>query len=112
MEFVWKIFTVLTLILLQVTSLPVHLAFTVLFSACLYFEETLFAPWLIFISLFLAVFSGLGFGIVLLSYTLSFGLLKLISSLVPKNNLARVLLILLALPLSEFSLVYFLKTFS
>lgn len=99
------------LVLVQITILPLNLAFAFLVGVCLYFEETNFVLWLGFLSVLLSVLTGYNLGAILIGLTVAFGAIQFVSRLVPRNNLSRILLIILSVPMSEFFLVYFLKIF-
>lgn len=95
----------LILVLLQVTVMPLNFAFVFLFASVLLIDKFNAAPWLIVLSFFLSIFSNLNFGLVLIAFTSALLILEMVKLLVPQNNLTKVMLVLVSLPIANLSLL-------
>lgn len=96
-------------VLLQVAVIPVNLGLTFLVALSLFAKNFSFLPWIILLSVLVALFSNLSVGIVLLAFATTFFGIKFGSDFLPDNNLIKVFLIIAAIPLSELTIIFFSK---
>lgn len=105
METIARFLLLLLLVLIQVTVVPVNFAFAAVVATILLVKDFEFVFWLILVALLVSLFGDLNFGVVLIAFTTSLLLLLMARKIVPENRITKVLIVLLALPLVNFSLI-------
>jgi len=98
---------VVFLVLVQVTFLPLNLAFLLIWGLSSFEVKKNFVLWLVILSVFFSFFSNLNLGFVLLSFGTSFFALNLLATILPQNNVIRWSLIALSLFVSESSFLLY-----
>lgn len=103
---------IIFLVLIQVSLLPLNLAFSAVWSFSLFGVKESFVVWLLVLSVTFALLSNLNFGLVLLVFSTSFLILKFLNTILPRNNTINWLLVVFSLLVSEIAFLsfnYFLK---
>jgi len=105
MENFSRFLLLLLLTLIQVTIVPLNFAFAVIVATILLTKNFEFSAWLLLVAFLVALFGNLNFGLVLIAFTSSLFLIFLTKKIVPDNRLTKALIVLLSLPLANFSLI-------
>lgn len=99
--------TLLFLVLLQVSAVPLNLAFVSVLAYSLFLNKTAVLVWLIVLAILVSLLANIPIGVVLLAFGTTFFILKFGAEFLPENNLIKVFLLVVSLPLSEMFILLF-----